>query len=56
MEFLIGRECEGPITIPKEASTVSSSHATIKIEGDDWILEDNNSTNGTYIEKNGEFV
>ncbi len=54
--FNIGRDFDTPISIDDTHSSVSHDHATITIDGNRWILCDNNSTNGTFIEVNGEFV
>lgn len=56
MEYLLGRDHKDPVQIPQDASTVSADHAVITIEGNKWTLIDNNSTNGTYVEQDGQFV
>ena len=53
--FHIGRDFETPFSIDDKHVSVSHNHASIVIDGDDWVLYDNDSTNGTYIEENGEF-
>lgn len=53
----IGKEGNQNFKIPKGASDVSRHHAKVTIEDGVWRLEDNNSTNGTYIQdENGHFV
>ncbi len=42
----LGRAADNDIVIPED--TVSSYHCQLVREGDDWILEDLNSTNGTF--------
>lgn len=57
MQIVIGTEGNQPFKIKGEA--VSRKHAQITInEHDEWVLEDLNSLNGTYIrqESNGELV
>lgn len=53
--FKIGRDFEVPFAIDDKHASVSHNHATIIIDGDNWTLFDNDSTNGTYIEEKGEF-
>lgn len=55
MEFLIGREVTGENTIivPEEYSSVSRIHAKIVIDKDEILLQDLNSTNGTYVNGRG---
>ncbi|MEN9563955.1 MAG: hypothetical protein RIR73_2199, partial [Chloroflexota bacterium] len=49
-EIIIGREDSVDITIP--ASAVSRRHARLLLEGENYVLEDLGSSNGTYV--NGE--
>lgn len=53
--YQIGRDFDKPIKIDEKHSSVSHNHATINIDGDNWTLTDNNSTNGTFIEDGGVF-
>lgn len=53
--YKIGRDFTTPFAIDDKHASVSHNHATISIEGDIWTLCDNDSTNGTFIEENGEF-
>lgn len=53
--FHIGRDFEVPFAIDSKHASVSHNHASITIDGENWTLCDNDSTNGTYIEENGEF-
>lgn len=53
--YNIGRDFEEPIKIAEESVSVSHRHATIKVDGDEWTLEDNDSTNGTFVEIDGLF-
>ncbi len=53
--FTLGRDHDHPISIDNSHSSVSHTHATIIIDGDNWILEDTASTNGTFVEENGNF-
>lgn len=53
--FKIGRSFEMPITIDEKHASVSHDHATITVDGEEWTLCDNDSTNGTFVEENGEF-
>jgi len=48
----IGREADNQITIPLE--TVSSAHCEIRLEDEDWFIEDIGSKNGTRV--NGRAV
>ncbi|MFY7665013.1 FHA domain-containing protein [Flavobacterium sp.] len=54
MEFLIGREVTGENTllVPGEFSSVSRVHAKIIIDNGEILLQDLNSTNGTYVNGN----
>ena len=53
--YYLGRDFTDPIKISDKSVSVSHKHATITIDGDEWILQDTESTNGTYIEENGIF-
>ncbi len=53
--YYLGREYEAPIPIDDKHASVSHKHASITIDGDTWVLTDNDSTNGTFIEDNGTF-
>jgi len=46
-EISVGRSRDCSITLDDQ--TVSSIHATIRIEGDDCVLRDMNSKNGTFV-------
>ena len=46
-EYRIGRDDSNDIVLSD--STVSSFHARLNKQGNDWRLEDNQSTNGSYI-------
>ena len=50
-EFIIGKNHAEPIAIPASKSAVSGTHVKITVSDDrkTWVLEDLNSTNGTYI-------
>lgn len=53
-QIVIGKE--GEQKFPITNAGVSRHHARITITGNEWVLEDLNSTNGTYIrDKNGDF-
>ncbi len=43
----IGRIPKNDITLPKP--NISKRHATLKLEGEQLIIDDNGSTNGTYV-------
>lgn len=51
----IGRKGNQPF--PIQIASISSEHARVTLDGDEWVLEDLNSTNGTYIRNNetGDF-
>jgi len=51
----LGRDFDVPIRIEDEHASVSHNHAFITVDDDKWILCDNDSTNGTYVEENGAF-
>lgn len=53
--YKLGRNYDVPISIDDKHASVSHDHATITVNGNDWILCDNDSTNGTFVEENGEF-
>ncbi|MGN1173684.1 MAG: FHA domain-containing protein [Muribaculaceae bacterium] len=53
--FTLGLDYETPFPIDGKHASVSHNHATITVDGDEWILYDNGSTNGTYVEENGCF-
>lgn len=53
--FNLGRDFEAPIKIEDKHASVSHHHAILTVDGDNWILQDNDSTNGTYVEENGQF-
>lgn len=53
--YKLGRDFDTPIPIDDKHASVSHNHATITIDGDNWVLCDNDSTNGTFVEENGEF-
>ena len=46
-EIIIGREDSVDITIP--ASAVSRRHARLLLEGENYVLEDLGSSNGTFV-------
>ena len=45
----LGRDLEGDIVFESSAAMVSRRHAEIKREGDQFVLTDNNSFNGTLV-------
>jgi pSer/pThr/pTyr-binding forkhead associated (FHA) protein len=49
---IVGRSSSS--TIPIDDAFVSSQHARIEIDGDEWRIHDLNSTNGTFV--NGEQI
>ena len=49
-EIIIGRDDSADVTIP--ASAVSRRHARLMLEGENYMLEDLGSSNGTFL--NGE--
>lgn len=53
--FQIGKDFDTPFAIEDKHASVSHNHAAITIDGENWILSDNDSTNGTFIEGNGVF-
>jgi len=53
--YTLGRDHANPITIDDTHSSVSHTHATVTVEGNNWVLYDNDSTNGTYVEEDGVF-
>lgn len=46
-EVVIGRTKDNQITLP--FSNISRHHALVKSEGEDYSVQDNGSTNGTYV-------
>ena len=46
--IVIGRGAGADVRIPD--LTVSEHHATLSLEGDQWLLQDQGSTNGTFID------
>ncbi len=46
-DVVIGRVQENQITLP--FSNVSRHHAIVRLEGEDYAVQDNGSTNGTYV-------
>jgi hypothetical protein len=56
-EYIIGRCANSHIKIPSDREAVSSQHVKISIDDNGhWMLEDLNSTNGTFLRnENGEF-
>jgi len=46
-EMTVGREAESDITIP--LNSISRNHARIFPHNEEFIIEDLNSTNGTYV-------
>lgn len=53
--YHIGKDFTDPIEIEEKHASVSRRHARLTVDGDNWILEDTESTNGTYVQENGEF-
>lgn len=53
--YNIGRDFTTPITIDDKHASVSHNHASLIVENDSWTLCDNDSSNGTFIEENGQF-
>jgi pSer/pThr/pTyr-binding forkhead associated (FHA) protein len=45
--YLVGRDPEADIVVPD--ACVSWQHAVLRREGDRWVLADNGSTNGTFV-------
>src|SRR5580765_5712728 len=45
----LGRAKETTITLPESAATVSRLHATLRRQGEQWILEDSTSRHGTFL-------
>lgn len=54
-QYQLGRDFDKPFKIEDKHTSVSHNHATITVDGDNWTLTDNDSTNGTYIEDDGVF-
>ena len=46
-EVVIGRTKDNNITLP--FSNISRHHAVVKAEGEEYSVQDNGSTNGTYV-------
>ncbi len=46
--FTIGRRADQDIVV--QEATVSGSHATLRWQAGSWAVEDNGSTNGTYVD------
>jgi len=46
-EVFIGRSAECEVHLP--FNNISRKHARIDFKGEDYVLEDLNSTNGTYV-------
>ncbi len=46
-DVVIGRTKDNQITLP--FSNISRHHALVKSEGEDYSVQDNGSTNGTYV-------
>lgn len=53
--YNLGRDYDVPIPIEEKHASVSHNHASITVDGDNWVLCDNDSRNGTYVEENGIF-
>lgn len=53
--YNLGLDDNNNIVIDSKHASVSHNHASITVDGDRWILTDNQSTNGTYVEENGFF-
>lgn len=53
--FNLGLDESNHIVIDGKHASVSRNHASITIDGDTWVLKDRQSTNGTFVEENGEF-
>jgi cytochrome P450 / NADPH-cytochrome P450 reductase len=47
LAYLVGRDPEADIVVPD--ACVSWQHAVLRREGDRWMLADNGSTNGTFV-------
>jgi pSer/pThr/pTyr-binding forkhead associated (FHA) protein len=47
-EFLIGRAGNSDVVIADDFA--SSMHAKLVLVGEDWVLQDLNSTNGTFLD------
>jgi len=48
--FTIGRDAQNDLALPDDPM-VSYQHACIRQEGDTYVLEDLQSTNGTFLER-----
>jgi pSer/pThr/pTyr-binding forkhead associated (FHA) protein len=51
--FTIGRDAQNDLALPDD-SKVSQQHARIRQEGDTYVVEDLQSTNGTFLERESE--
>ena len=51
--FTIGRDAQNDLALPDDPK-VSHQHACIRHEGDTYVVEDLQSTNGTFLERESE--
>jgi pSer/pThr/pTyr-binding forkhead associated (FHA) protein len=51
--FTIGRDARNDLALPDDPK-VSQQHARIRQEGDTYVVEDLQSTNGTFLERESE--
>jgi pSer/pThr/pTyr-binding forkhead associated (FHA) protein len=51
--FTIGRDAQNDLALPDDPK-VSQQHARIRQEGDTYVVEDLQSTNGTFLERESE--
>jgi pSer/pThr/pTyr-binding forkhead associated (FHA) protein len=51
--FTIGRDARNDLALPDDPK-VSQQHARIRQEGDTYVIEDLQSTNGTFLERESE--
>jgi hypothetical protein len=49
-EVKIGRSADNPVILADDGKGVSRVHAIIRVEGEDHVLYDGNSRNGTYVD------
>lgn len=49
-EVKIGRSADNPVILADDGKGVSRVHAIIRVEGDDHVLYDGNSRNGTFVD------
>jgi pSer/pThr/pTyr-binding forkhead associated (FHA) protein/tetratricopeptide (TPR) repeat protein len=49
-EVKIGRSPDNPVVLADDGKGVSRVHAIIRVEGDDFVLYDGNSRNGTFVD------